>query len=296
MSDLLDYHVVDVFTDTAFRGNPLAVVLDAEGLSTAEMQSMAREFNLSETVFPLPPDVAGADYRLRIFTPHTELPFAGHPSVGAAWLLASIGRLALTPPVTVVTQSCLAGVLPLSIESDDRTPTRVQLTGIPSYGDELDPAPLLAAVGLSAADYAGPPPRVAGTGIGWAFLSVRPDAVARAVPDAARLLVLADLGVEAGLSVSSWDGHCAHTRCFASGLGVLEDPATGSAALGYGAWLVAGGLAAGEGETSYLVEQGAEMSRHSRLEGTVVATAGEPVQCRIAGRVVAVASGQIVRP
>ena len=139
MSTSLDYHVVDVFTDTAFKGNPLAVVLDAGGLSTAAMQAVAREFNLSETVFPLPPDHPEADYRLRIFTPQAELPFAGHPSVGAAWLLASIGRLPVASPVSVVTQSCLAGLLPLTIASADGVPTRVELTGIPTYGEELDP-------------------------------------------------------------------------------------------------------------------------------------------------------------
>ncbi|GAC1331495.1 MAG: PhzF family phenazine biosynthesis protein [Mycobacteriales bacterium] len=296
MSTSLEYHVVDVFTETAFAGNPLAVVLDGEGLSTPDMQAVAREFNLSETVFPLSPDHPSADYRLRIFTPQAELPFAGHPSVGAAWLLASTGRLPVGSPMSVVTQSCLAGLLPLSIASADGVPTRVELTGIPAYGEELDPAPLLAAVGLSPADYAGPPPRVAGTGIGWAFLSVRPEAVARAVPDVARLLALAGLGVEAGLSVSSWDGRCAHTRCFASGVGVLEDPGTGSAALGYGAWLVASGLVPPDGETAYVVEQGIEMSRPSRLEGVVVAVAGEPVQCRVGGRVVAVAQGRLVSP
>ncbi|HET6910994.1 MAG TPA: PhzF family phenazine biosynthesis isomerase, partial [Mycobacteriales bacterium] len=87
-----DYHVVDVFTDRAFAGNPLAVLPDAGGLDDEQMQAMAREFNLSETTFVLPPTQSGATYRARIFTPSSELPFAGHPTVGTAWLLSRLGR------------------------------------------------------------------------------------------------------------------------------------------------------------------------------------------------------------
>ena len=92
----LTYHIVDVFTDEPFSGNPLAVVLDADHLSTDQMQRLAAEFQLSETAFPLTPSQAdmklGANYRLRIFTPVTEIPFAGHPSVGTAWLMRELGR------------------------------------------------------------------------------------------------------------------------------------------------------------------------------------------------------------
>src|SRR4051812_34577963 len=93
----LHYRVVDVFTDRPFAGNPLAVVLDADDLDTAELATIARQFNLSETAFPLLPTdderAAGADYRLRVFTPVVELPFAGHPSIGAAWVLTQLGRI-----------------------------------------------------------------------------------------------------------------------------------------------------------------------------------------------------------
>ena len=103
----LPYHVLDVFTDRPFAGNPLAVVLDADDLSAGQMQAVAREFNLSETTFPLPSDQA--DYRVRIFTPGQDLPFAGHPSVGTAWLLARLGRIRTGP----VRQECGAGILPV---------------------------------------------------------------------------------------------------------------------------------------------------------------------------------------
>jgi trans-2,3-dihydro-3-hydroxyanthranilate isomerase len=281
----LSYEVVDVFTDTAYAGNPLAVVLDADGVPTEGLQALASEFHLSETAFPLLPDVPGADYRLRIFTPETELPFAGHPSIGAAWVLARLGRI----PPGVVRQSCGAGVLSLTVEPG---PGRVQLTGgTPTVGEPMGPAPWLAAVGLTDSDLAGPP-RLAGTGLSFGFLPVVAAAVGRAVPDVARLR---DLG-SAGVSVFAWSTGRAHARVFAGEVGVTEDPATGSAALGLGAYLVAAGLVPGSATTSYVVHQGVELGRPSTLECTVRAVAGAAVQCRVAGGVVAIARGEILRP
>src|SRR5687767_5943844 len=146
MGPTLAYEVVDVFTDRAFAGNPLAVVLDADELSTEQLQALAQEFALSETAFPVLAD-DGADYRLRIFTPATELPFAGHPSVGAADVMRRRGRVG----VGRVVQSCGAGLLPLDVQEGTVTLT----AGEPSWGEPLDPAPLLAAVGLDAADVDG---------------------------------------------------------------------------------------------------------------------------------------------
>jgi trans-2,3-dihydro-3-hydroxyanthranilate isomerase len=113
-SHRLDYHVVDVFTDRSFAGNGLAVVLGADDLSTAQCQRIAREFNLSETTFPVAATSADAAYRLRIFTPTGELPFAGHPSVGSAWVMRQLGRVAEGAMV----QECGAGLLPLVIDGD----------------------------------------------------------------------------------------------------------------------------------------------------------------------------------
>lgn len=138
----LPYEVVDVFTETAYAGNPLAVVLDADGLSTGQLQAIAGEFNLSETAFPL--SSGRADYRLRIFTPHIELPFAGHPSVGAAHTLARLGRIRSG----AVVQDCGAGLLPVDVD-----PAGATLTGgQPEVGPSLDAAVLLAAVGLGVGD------------------------------------------------------------------------------------------------------------------------------------------------
>lgn len=282
MTDL-EYQVVDVFTDRAFAGNPLAVVLGADDLGTAQLQALAREFNLSETSFPMAP-ADGADYRLRIFTPETELPFAGHPSIGAAWVLASRGAL----PAGPVVQSCGAGRLALSVAPDGGP---VGLTGgPPTSSDPVDAGPLLRAVGLTPRDLIGVEPRWCGTGLEFSYLLVRRDALARCAPDMAALRVLAG----AGVSVVAWDGEVASCRVFAGGVGVAEDPATGSAALGLGVFLVAAGLLPEGGD--YTVHQGVEMGRPSRLDGSVVASAGAAVSATVRGGVVPVASGRICRP
>jgi trans-2,3-dihydro-3-hydroxyanthranilate isomerase len=279
---MLSYEVVDVFTDRAFAGNPLAVVLDADALSTAQLQALAREFNLSETAFPMRAD-DGADYRLRIFTPATELPFAGHPSVGAADVLARLGRVARGR----VVQSCGAGLLPLEIGED----TVTLAGGRPSWSDELDPAPVLAAVGLSGDDLAGAVRR-AGCGLDFTYLPVRAGALERVDVD---LRAVAACG-GAGVSVFTWDGSSARVRVYAAGAGVPEDPATGSAAVALGAYLVVSGLVAADGETAYDITQGVEMGRPSLLHCTVLAAGGIPVETRVSGSTVPVARGEIRVP
>jgi trans-2,3-dihydro-3-hydroxyanthranilate isomerase len=279
-SGWFDYRLVDVFTDRAYAGNPLAVVLDADDLSTEQMQAIAREFNLSETAFPLRSSVAS--YRLRIFTPSSELPFAGHPSVGSAWVMRSLGRVVDGD----ITQECGAGVLPLRINGDTATLTG----GAPDLGDVVEPGPALAAVGLADADLVGDPVRWAGTGIRFCFLHVHRDAVARAVLDPA---VLDGLAAGVGISVFSFADGAARARVFAEG---FEDPATGSAALGLGVWLAAAGRVAADGETPYAVSQGVEMGRPSRLACVVRAEGGAAVECRVTGSVVPIGEGRLRAP
>lgn len=281
-SATLAYEVVDVFTDRPFAGNPLVVVLDADDLSTAAMQALAAEFGLSETAFPLQAD-DGGDYRLRIFTPEVELPFAGHPSVGAAWVLHRLGRL----PAGERVQSCGAGLLAVRVHADEV----VLSGGAPSYGPELDAGPLLAAVGLSADDLAGAPRR-AGCGIDFTYLPVTDAAVVRAAPDAAALRAL-PLGT--GLSVTAWAPGQAHSRVFVPEVGVAEDPATGSAAVGLGVFLAASGLLP-DGEHAYVVSQGIEMGRASTLRCTVRVEHGRAVATTVGGSVVPVARGEVRRP
>jgi trans-2,3-dihydro-3-hydroxyanthranilate isomerase len=284
----LDYEVVDVFTDRPFTGNPLAVVFGADGLDQSQMQALAREFHLSETVFVLTPTTAEADYRARIFTPATELPFAGHPSVGVA---VTLRRRGLLPDTDVVTQECGVGLLPIHLHAGGRA----TLTGgTPTVGPGLAPDELLAAVGLSADDYVGPAPRLCGCGVDFPYLSVRAEAVAKAKvrPEAVASACLAHV------CVFAWDGagRAAHSRVFVPGLGVPEDPATGSAALGLGVWLVASGLLPADGQSSYVVSQGSELRRPSTLECTVTAAGGVALGATVSGAVVPIAKGQIAVP
>lgn len=294
----LPYRIVDVFAATAYAGNPLAVVLDGAGLSTAAMQAMAREFNLSETVFPMAAGERaagqGADYLARIFTPTAELPFAGHPSVGCAWVMRQEGRV--PKDARSVVQECGAGLLRLDFFEGDGD-VIIRLTGgPPTVGEPQEPGPLLDAAQLEPADLVDPgtPPRWCGAGIDFCFLRVTDQAVARVEPD---IPAVGRLG-GAGLVVFSWDpaAAVAHARVFAAGAGVPEDPATGSAAIALGFWLAASGLVDADGPTSYAVRQGAEMGRPSLLRGEVVTEAGRPVSGSVAGTVVPVAEGTIRPP
>ncbi|SDT76121.1 PhzF family phenazine biosynthesis protein [Actinoplanes derwentensis] len=334
------YEIVDVFTDRPFAGNPLAVVFGAEDLATSQMQALAREFNLSETVFLLPVTTSRATYRVRIFTPETELPFAGHPSVGAA--VTAMRRGAFTAGDVI--QECGAGLLPVTVTASGTA----TLTGAsPTLGAPMDPTPLLAATGLTAADYAGDEaavPRTASCGLAWTYLPVRPEALPRIQIDqrAMAALNLTDISIftwspptpaafplpgspaaspasgspgAAPVPVSSADlgspvGHAslgkptrftaadgeAHARVFIAGGSVPEDPATGSAALGLGVWLVSAGWLPADGTSSYRIHQGVAMKRPSRLNCTVTAAAGKAVSATVTGQVWPVAEGRITVP
>ena len=293
----LHYRQVDVFTDRPFAGNPLVVVLDADGLDTTDLARLARQFDLSQTAFPMvaTPDekAAGADYRLRVFTPWTERAFAGHASIGAAWVLAKAGRI----PPGPVRQACAAGVLSLEVGA---TGGPVCLTGAPPVlGDLADAASLLAAASLPPASALAGDARTTGAGNAFHLLPLADDRdVLRATPDLAAVRALEALhGVE-GLDVFSWDAEArtAHSRVFSSASGSGESAAAGSAALALGAYLVADGRLAADGTSQFTVWQGVEIGRPSRLECTVVAEAGLAVECRVSGAVALVASGEIHRP
>ena len=283
----LAYEIVDVFTDRPFAGNPLAVVFGATALAGDQMQALAREFNLSETVFVLPA-TGDATYRARIFTPEAELPFAGHPSVGAA---VTAVRRGLAGPGRLV-QECGAGLLPIEVTGNGAA----TLTGgTPTVGDEADPDPLLSLVGLTAADHDAAAPRRAGCGLEFDFLPVRRSALARTT--GADPATAAKIGVSQ-ISVFAWDADArsAHARVFCPGVAVPEDPATGSAALGLGVWLVAAGWLPADGTSSYTVHQGVEMGRPSVLECTVTAAAGRATVGTVSGHVVPIAKGEITVP
>ncbi|HEY0574974.1 MAG TPA: PhzF family phenazine biosynthesis protein [Pseudonocardia sp.] len=286
----LRFDVVDVFADRAFAGNPLAVVHGADGLDTVQLAALAREFNLSETVFPLPPSQDGATYRARIFTPEEELPFAGHPSVGVAWVLARDGVIAAGDAV----QECGAGLLRVRV---DAAGARVD-GGKPSIGPLLDGVELAEAVGLTKDDLdttveAG----ITAAGLDYPIVLVRPDAVSRArVPEINALnRATRELGTVCVAAPNLAEGKV-HARMFGPGVGVTEDPATGSAAVALAVFLVDRGLLPADGTSTFTVAQGAEIGRPSRLEVAVEARDGRAVRTSVGGRVVAVSSGEILVP
>jgi trans-2,3-dihydro-3-hydroxyanthranilate isomerase len=282
------YDIVDVFAPQPYAGNPLAVVHGGETLTDAAMQAVAREFNLSETVFPLPPTVPDADYRVRIFTPSVELPYAGHPSIGAAWLLAHRGVIGHGQ----VRQQCAAGIIPVQV---DRDGARVA-GGRPEAGADLDAATLAGAVGLTVADVDRTgAPGVAAAGAPFAFLQVHDEAVAGARPDTGA--IIARTAGMIGLVLFSFDrgSRRAHVRMFAPGSGVTEDPGGGASAVALGVHLVHRGLLPPDGRSSFVISQGAELGRQSVLDVEVRAEAGRAVQTSVRGAVVAVARGELVR-
>ncbi len=286
----LDYDVVDVFTDRPYAGNPLAVVHGTDGLATAQLQALALEFNLSETTFPTV-RAGGSAYDVRIFTTAEELPFAGHPTLGTAWLLRRQDRLERDD----VVQHCGAGEIPVRVDTD-----WAELITRPRYAHQRDDAEALAAaVGLDSSDVEGPAYE-ASSGLGWVFLRVRADAVERArVPVSGWSVQPVGSDVVGGVSVWSsvpGDPLAVHARVFCPDVGVTEDPATGSAAAALGPVLVAGGSAARDGETAYRIAQGAEIGRPSILHGRVEADGGNAVRVRVGGGVTHVATGTIAVP
>jgi trans-2,3-dihydro-3-hydroxyanthranilate isomerase len=282
----LHFDIVDVFTDRAYTGNQLAVVHRARTLTAAQMQAIAREFNLSETVFTMSPTTSRATYKLRIFTPARELPFAGHPSIGAAWALAFADMIRRGD----VVQECAAGLLPVRV---DAAGARVS-GGAPVVGPDLPGDELVHTVGLAAGDLDPDlPAGVAAAGVPFAFLPVAPDAVAGAEPDAAA--IRAAVPDVTGLAVFAVDGESrrVHARVFCPQVGVAEDPATGSAGVALGVFLAGRGVLP-DGATTLTVEQGAEVGRPSRLEIEVRVAGGAAVETAVRGAVQMVAKGELL--
>ncbi len=306
----------DVFTDRAFTGNPLAIVTEADGLSGEEMQRIAAEMNLSETVFVLRPTDVHALCRLRIFTPNTELPLAGHPVVGAFFLLAERGQLGLGEALRAVGdgvhrihQECGAGVLPVDIRVRGGAVEQVVMTQAPPrfFAECHDRAALAACLGLGVDELLpnGTPAQVVSTALPQLMVPVRSlRSVERLEFDpAAAQIVLhrEDIGSDCMMVFSTQCVHresAAHARMFAPGLGVSEDPATGSAAGALGAWLVARGLVArglaspGDRDpVRMVIEQGYEMGRPSSIHVEVEREDGRPSLVRVGGQAIEFAEG-----
>ncbi len=297
---VLRVRVVDVFTTRPFGGNPLGVVLDAQGLSDAEMQAIAHEFNLSETTFVFPPTAPDADYRMRIFTPARELPFAGHPSVGTAFLLAEEGVLPLRGAVTTVQQELAIGVLPLEIHAVDGRPVHVVMTqGRPELGEtyaEPDVAALLAALNLGRDDPRDDlPVQVASTGIGSLLVPLRDlDALGRIEPDARALKAVRGMAALSGVYLFVLGDGAVRSRFFMPGIGGAEDPATGSATGALGAYLYAHDALPKSGVAlRFTTTQGVEMGRPSEIAVEVDGDGVAPREVRVGGHAITVTRGEM---
>ena len=289
---------LDVFTSTRFAGNPLAVVLDGEGLDAAAMQAIAREFNLSETVFVWPPADPSARARLRIFTPGQELPFAGHPTVGTAVLL---GRIDGGGERQFVLQETIGPV-----------PCRVRSTGpdsgwasfeIPRLPGKLADGPaagaMAEALGLSVGDMglASLPTELWSAGNAFWMVPIRNlDAAARCTANRPHFdkAFRTERGAAAFMFCreTSDSGNAFHARMFAPEFGIVEDPATGSAVAAFAGYLAAhGGYA--DGTHVVRIEQGYEMGRASLIELTIRIEGGKLQGASIAGNAVTVLEGTI---
>jgi len=288
----LHYHRVDVFTDRAFGGNPLAVFTNGRGLSGETMQALAREFNLSETTFVLPPDDPRHDYRVRIFTPEQELPMAGHPTVGTSFVLAREHMVRRDADEVMITLEEGVGPIPVRIVYGGGEPVFAEMSQpLPTFGPRLEDRGLVAAMlSLSEGDLEeGLPLEVVSCGVPFLYVPVRGlDAARRARPRPDLIERAAADGVPPELFLFTREvvhaGSTVHSRMFAPGLGVVEDPATGAASGPLGCYLVRHGLVACDGAAEIVSEQGVEMNRPSFVYIRIERRGGEFTAVRVGGR------------
>lgn len=289
-----DYEVFDVFTGARFQGNQLAIVTDAHGLSAADMQTITREFNLSETTFVLPPEDPRNTARVRIFTLGYEMAFAGHPTVGTAIQIARSRRL-----TGELRLELNAGLFPVRVDLDRQAAfAEFQNPNLPA---ERGPAPdaelIEAALSLPAGaiDRGAHRPRLVGAGVNFLYAKASLADVRAARLNGGgfdRLKADETVGVLLYAEGGQASDATHHVRMFAPHAGIPEDPATGSAAAALpGQIALAGALK--EGTQRWLIEQGYEMGRPSRIHVTVEARAGAVASVRVGGEAVPVMRGQL---
>jgi trans-2,3-dihydro-3-hydroxyanthranilate isomerase len=298
-----EYWTADVFTDRVFGGNPLAVIPDAGGLKPDQMQLVAREFNLSETSFVLPPESGDHTFRVRIFTPARELPFAGHPTVGTACVLAAAGRVKMNGGEGNVVLGEDVGAVPVSIRGGGEKPYFAQLTAakLPQWGPSPPPSEMLAAMlsldPTEVLDDDRDEPQAISCGVPFMFVPLASlEAVRRARLNwewwnqylashwAPQVFLFAFQAETRGVA--------AHARMFSPWAGVDEDPATGSAAAAFAGYLVRRERPA-DGTARWMVEQGFEMGRPSFIQVEADVIDGNPKAVRVGGQTVLVARGHI---
>lgn len=296
------FHTADVFAETRFSGNQLAVFPNAVGITEMQMQQIAREINFSETVFVFPPADEKNTRRVRIFTPEREIPFAGHPTIGTAYILVATGELGKTPEETTVLLEEGVGVVPVFVRMEKGKAPFMQFTTArnPEKGgtppSTKDVAPML---GLDESDLltGDDAPEFYSCGIPFLFVPLRSlDAVRRARMDASMNEGILSSYESKDVYVFSRETESPdtqiHSRMFAPTDGIPEDPATGSAAAALTGYLVRR-LAEKGGTFRWTIEQGLEMGRPSLLHAEVDLVKGEIVATRVGGSAVLVSKGYL---
>jgi trans-2,3-dihydro-3-hydroxyanthranilate isomerase len=289
----------DVFTDTPLEGNQLVVCPDGRGLSTERMQAIAQEMNLSESTFILPSEAAGTDVRMRIFTPNTEMPMAGHPTIGSTFALAHSGVIARGTSRFVFGLN--VGPTPVELEWQGSELSFAWMTQLaPEFGPAIsDREAVAAAIGLAESDLVSdlPVQRVS-CGVPFLCVPLRDRAtVDRAVSDAGGFRRLkATTGINLPIFLFSWGGSSAYSRMFAPEFGVSEDPATGSASGPLGCYLVQHRLVTGDAAHRILSLQGVAMRRPSRIHIDITEQDGTIVGVKVGGTAVLVGRGELLLP
>ncbi len=294
------YYLCDVFTDTRFGGNQLAVLPQAAGLSGERMQQIAREFNFSETTFVFPPEEAGHTNKVRIFTPGAEVPFAGHPNIGTAFVLATTGRLGALDTTLSVTFEERAGLVPITVRKRPDHSVWCELTAPErlSLGKTVDGETVAAMLSLTADDIVTRThlPQVASVGLPFLFVEVRDRAaLGRVRMNRDRLETLAADGLPSLIHVYTRSDNAAsdiRARMFAPLLGVPEDPATGAANCAL-AGLLSHYAQHSQGRDNWRIAQGVELGRPSLLEARAEKRESVVTDTWIGGACVLVGEGWI---
>jgi trans-2,3-dihydro-3-hydroxyanthranilate isomerase len=308
------YHTADVFTDTPFGGNQLAIVPNAAGLDDGAMLAITREFNFSETTFVLPPDDPAHTRRVRIFTPGGEVPFAGHPTVGTAFVLAQAGEIELTGPETPIVFEEGVGPVPVTISAENGRPVFAQLTAakLPERRRSTVKRSQLAEIlSLRKRDILKDDvwyPEAVSAGLPFLFVPlasltalgrarVRQEAWEEALKESWTPDIYVFVEEESSRTRDGarlGDG-LIRSRMFAPIMGIPEDPATGSAAAAFGGY-VARRSTVRDGTLKWTIHQGVEMGRPSRLQVETDVVRGEVTATRVGGASVLVSSGTLYYP
>ncbi len=286
---MLRFHIYDVFTSTPFTGNPLAIVEGADGLSTEQMQSIARPFNLSETIFVQTPDDPTHTAKVRIFFPTAEIPFAGHPTIGCALHLAGSTK-------TNITLEEVAGLVPVTITNGLAEFTSPKLPA--ARPAPQNPTLLATAIGLTTADLGSHLPGHFEGGPAFLYAQLTSlDALKRTkIAEPAFTDLITETRGEGAIYLYAATPTGFQSRMFHPHGGIAEDPATGSATALFAGQLHANGALPDTGTTAIAIQQGVEMGRPSDLRLTIDTAHGDITAIRVAGQAVKIADGQIRVP